>query len=240
MFYKATYTDGRDFFSGCVDYADALKCGAPLPEKPHCAHPAVPSSAVYTAADKPTEIGCVQWPCRLFEVDGNPVGTDGRGTFGFFTLRVVREVDPWQLFGPQGLAVCAMLARAESLSWDELLHLGQFWEGQLRGDGPRDQYVLWSRYMNDARNTARLFHRGSAFRTSWTAARMAVDTCRVRAVAARERAGLDVPDELLRYLGYAAEVVAAAVSGQLLADLLLPTETEWLGRAWESMIATAT
>lgn len=91
-FYKATRLDGSDFWTGTISYADALG-GAPIAvpevEKPQCySGDVLHATAIPTAA-----LSGGSWPCRLFEVTGNPV-TLLDDVFGFFELSVVREIDP--------------------------------------------------------------------------------------------------------------------------------------------------
>ena len=121
VYYKATRPDGTDFFSGTVDYADALATGRRLRVRtPAQDRYAVCTSDVLHASDVPTEtlIGG-SWPCRLFEVTGRPVAQEGR-KFGFRSLTVVREVDAHLALGPQGVQVAALIERARSLTADEV------------------------------------------------------------------------------------------------------------------------
>ena len=121
VYYKATRPDGTDFYSGTVDYADALATGRWLRVRtPARDRYAVCTSDVLHASDTPTEtlIGG-SWPCRLFEVTGRPVAQVGR-KYGFRSLTVVREVDAHLALGPQGVQVAALIERAGSLTADEV------------------------------------------------------------------------------------------------------------------------
>ena len=59
------------------------------------------------------------WPCRLFEVTGRPA----RGVPSFndvvclVDMRLARELHPaWQVFGPEGQHVAALIERAQALT----------------------------------------------------------------------------------------------------------------------------
>ena len=117
-YYKATRPDGFDFYSATVDYAGHLGSGKPLPHKSTGpGYFACCSSTVYHASDIPSEtlIGGA-WPCRLFEVTGRPVATEGH-KFGFRSLRVVKEIEAWRALGPNGEAVVALIE--EIGNWTE-------------------------------------------------------------------------------------------------------------------------
>src|SRR5574341_587085 len=106
IYYKATRPDGTDFRTARVDYAGALVSGEPLPllTSPDGQY-ACCTATVYHASDVPSEtlIGGA-WPCRLFEVTGDPVAQRGH-KYGFRSLTVIREVPAWQALGPNGEAV---------------------------------------------------------------------------------------------------------------------------------------
>lgn len=76
------------------------------------------------AATVPTEtLDGGWWPCRLFEVAGEPVaGLDDEYPHkaGFAELKVVRELDPHLALGPQAPEVAALIDRARRLTRDEV------------------------------------------------------------------------------------------------------------------------
>ena len=124
-YYKATRPDGRDFYTGTIDYGAALLSGEVVrhPGKRKVRNqPATYLSMSVSAAD------CTgfSWPCRLFRVE--PIGRVGtaddlpskRTTRA---LRVVEELPAWQAFGPNAEAVVALIARARTLTPDEARRL---------------------------------------------------------------------------------------------------------------------
>jgi len=117
VFYKATRPDGRDFFSGTVDYAAALASGEPLPEL--SGDVTFPGPGWYHLATVPTECVGMEWPCRLFEVE--PVGdvfthNDHPYKIGCMSVRVLREIEAHRVFGPQGEQVAALIEHCRTLS----------------------------------------------------------------------------------------------------------------------------
>ena len=116
-YYKATRPDGTDFRTGTIDYAAALG-GDPitLPETPD---PKCCTADVLHASDVPTEtlIGG-SWPCRLFVVEGEPVAQRGH-KYGFFSLRVIEDVDARLALGPNADAVIAVIERAAKITSEE-------------------------------------------------------------------------------------------------------------------------
>jgi hypothetical protein len=86
------------------------------------------------------------WPCRLFEVSGEPIVGPADHKFGFLELRVDREVESWRALGPNGQEVAALIA------W-------------LEGDGGK----AWGKRINDAARSA-------AWSAAWSAARSAAES----------------------------------------------------------------
>jgi hypothetical protein len=61
------------------------------------------SPGVLHASDVPSEtLSGGKWPCKLFEVTGEPVvGPEGH-KLGFYELHVEREIEAWRALGPNG------------------------------------------------------------------------------------------------------------------------------------------
>ena len=66
------------------------------------------------------------WPCRLFLVEGEPVAQKGH-KYGFFSLRVVEEVDAHLALGPNADAVIGLLDRASQITGAEAGKLAAAW-----------------------------------------------------------------------------------------------------------------
>ncbi|WP_177204458.1 hypothetical protein [Streptomyces sp. CC53] len=220
IYYKATRTDGFDFFSGTVDYAGALASGKPVKRKPAtdeygAIQFACCSDTVYHASDAPSEtlIGG-EWPCRLFEGTGRPVAQEGH-KHGFRSLRVLGEVPAWQALGPNGEAVAALIERASRLTREEAEQL------QAARDAARDAAWAASRAAawdaaRDAAGVAAGVAAGDAARAAawdvaWAAAGDAARAAARDAAgdAARDVAGIAARDAARDVAGIAARALVA-------------------------------
>ena len=157
-YYKATRPDGTDFRTGRIDYAAALASGEPVTHPdPHTRG----ASGYLSVATVATDCTGVSWPCRLFAVeadDAREVGSDLPNKRAVTSLRVVEELPAWQAFGPNGLAVVAVIDRARTLTADELDRLDA-----ARNAAPP---AAW----NAARAAAWDAARNAARAAAWTAA----------------------------------------------------------------------
>lgn len=167
IFYKATRPDGTDFYSGTVDYASAVggdPIALPVVDAPECC-----SSTVLHAATVPTEtlIGG-SWPCRLFEVTGEPVANEEHKR-GFFSLTVVREIDAHLALGPQGREIAALIEQAGALTQADCKSLrAAYGAARVAARGaPRDAAC------GAARAAARGAAWYAAYGAAWAAARRA-------------------------------------------------------------------
>src|SRR5690606_2316851 len=138
-YFKAVRPNGRDFYTDSVDYAALCGTGERLPELPggECCGPGVYHAS--TVAAETLIDG--EWPCRVFEVEGEPASEEGSKR-GFRTLTVVRELDAHLALGPNGAAVAALVERAGGLTADEARELGAAWDAW-------DTWAAW-----DARDAA--------------------------------------------------------------------------------------
>ena len=117
-YYKATRPDGRDFYSGTIDYAAALASGEVI------RHPAKrkvrdDASTYISVSVSPSDCTGFSWPCRLFRVE--PVGrvmtaSVSRSKRAVSALRVVEELPAWQALGPNGEQVAAFIERCRTLT----------------------------------------------------------------------------------------------------------------------------
>ena len=130
-YYKATRPDGTDFHTGLVDYAGALASGEPVTH-PGGVRSATGDAATYLSVST-TSSDCTgfRWPCRLFAVEPvdpwTPHATDLPNKRACLSLRVVEELPAWQVFGPNGERVVAVIDRASRLTADEIERLGAAW-----------------------------------------------------------------------------------------------------------------
>ena len=123
-FYKVTRPDGGSFHDPTVVY----EVGKRVRPKPHTGKRRLCGQGVLHAS--PTAAQAMrygQWPCKVFEVEGKPfLEEDDKA--GFKQLRVVREVEPWQAFGPNGREVQAVLDRIAVCTSDEVEELAAAWD----------------------------------------------------------------------------------------------------------------
>ena len=176
VYYKATRPDGRDFYTGTVDYAAALASGEPLPELRGGA--AFPGGGWYHLATVPTECVGMSWPCRLFEVE--PVGDMMMDNahphkIGCRSVRVLREIEAHRVFGPQGEQVVTLIERCLTLSAAEVDRLAAAW-----GAAWDTWAVAWDTWAVargatwDAAWDTWAVARGATWDTTWGAARGAM------------------------------------------------------------------
>ena len=124
-YYKATRQDGRDFYSGTIDYGAALLSGEVI------RHPAKKvrnqPETYLSVSVSPTDCTGFSWPCRLFRVEPvGPVMTNldaSPNKRALSALRVVEELPAWQALGPQGEAMVAIIERCRTLTADEIKRL---------------------------------------------------------------------------------------------------------------------
>lgn len=162
IFYKATRPNGRDFYTGTVDYAGHLESGEWLPVIPSEFPRECCSNTVYHAStSKADTLINGKWPCRLFEVEGQPVAEE-ENKRGFATLRVVREIEAWEALGPNGESVSALIERAKTLTSLDGAALNAAW-----GVG---RAAAWNAAWDVAWDVARTAARGAAWDAAWTAA----------------------------------------------------------------------
>jgi len=211
-YYKATRPNGRDFHTNTVDYGEALTSGDTITHaytrKEQVAGRASTYLSISTSASDCTGM---KWPCRLFVVE--PVGralkadSDLPNKRRVAALRVVAELPAHEVFGPNGAAVAALIARAGRLTRDESNRLGAA-GGAARGAASG---AAWG--------AAGYAARGAAWGAAWYAAGYAA---RYAARGAAEYAA-----------GYAAGYAAFAL---LVQDLISEEHFNTLYGPWASVI----
>ena len=210
-FYKATRPDGTDFHTGLVDYGAALASGEPVTH-PGDVRSATGDAATYlSVSTSAADCTGFQWPCRLFAVEPvdpwTPHATDLPNKRACLSLRVVEELPAWQVFGPNGERVAAIVDRASRLTADEVDRLDAAW------DAARDA----------AGAAARAAARAAAWAAAWDAALAAAwDAARD---AARDAAWA------------AARAAARASIAETVRDLITPEQYELLAGPWNTVIA---
>ena len=128
IYFKATRPDGTDFYTGTIPYTP----GKTVRPKSTAAKPRICGPGLLHASDAPGEtLIRGHWPCRLFEVTGKPfVGFNGehKHKAGFKQLTVVREIDPYLAFGPNGRYVAGIIERIRKADWEEIQRLRAAWD----------------------------------------------------------------------------------------------------------------
>ena len=179
IFFKSTRPDGRDFYTGTVDYAAALASGEPLPAL--SGQGSFPGPGWYHLATTPTECVGMSWPCRLFEVE--PVGDMMMDNahphkIGARSVRVLREIEAHRVFGPQGEQVVTLIERCLTLSAAEVDRLAAAW------DAAWDTWAATWAARDAARDAAWVAARCAAWDAARDAARDAAWVAMDRLVAA--------------------------------------------------------
>lgn len=121
-FYKAVTLNYLDFASGTIDYSVGNDVVHPNPGKFGKGE----ADGYLSVALEPT--GCIgsEWPLRLLEVEVEEswqphnvieATKDYRNKHAVHRLKVVREIEAWNVFGPQGERVAELTDKANEL-WD--------------------------------------------------------------------------------------------------------------------------
>ena len=179
IFYKATDTNGTDFYTGSVNYAAALASGEPLPAL--SGKGPFPGMGWYHLATVPTECIGMSWPCKLYEVEPVvDVRTDNAHLHkvGARSVRVLREIDAHRVFGPQGEQAAALIERCRTLSAVEVDRLAAAWEASWDA---ADRDVTWV--------AALIAARAAAWEAAWDAIWDAIWAARSTARRATRAAG---------------------------------------------------
>jgi hypothetical protein len=214
VYYKATRPDGRDFYTGTIDYADALASGEVI-RHPSSKKVAGDAGTYLSVSTEPADCTGFSWPCRLFRVE--PVGRVGKADASLRhkrttrALRVVEELPAWMALGPNGEEVARFIASCSTLTSETARKLDAAW------DAARD--AAWDAARAAARDAARAaardVARDAARDAAWDAARDAAwDAARA---AARD----------------AARAAARALVGR---DLLTPEQFALLTGPWVSVM----
>ena len=169
-YYKATRPNGTSFHDGVTrwEVGETVKIKVMDRRKTMC------GKGILHASDAPGEtLVNGTWPCRLFEVEGEPIAQGGH-KLGFHELTVVRELPAWQVFGPNGEAVVELIEQAARMTEDEVARMNDPYAAR---DAARDaawnaSHAAWYAARYAARDTARV--------AAWNAAR---DAARYAAAA---------------------------------------------------------
>ena len=124
-YYKATRPNGTSFYDSTTKWQVGHIVRHPNPD----ISLGLCSAGVLHISDAPGEtlVGG-SWPCRLFEVEprSQPLldgGSNGH-KYGCTAVKVVRELPAWQVLGPNGEAVAALIERCKTLTYGEAEQLG--------------------------------------------------------------------------------------------------------------------
>ena len=168
-YYKATRPDGRDFYSGTIDYAAALTSGEVI------RHPAKrvrnQPDTYLSVSVSPADCTGFRWPCRLFRVESvghvmtNLSASPNKRALS--ALRVVEELPAHQAFGPNGEQVVAFLDRVRTLTPEQARKVAAAWAAawDAAWDAARDA-AWWAAAWDAARAAA-------WWAAAWDAARAA-------------------------------------------------------------------
>jgi hypothetical protein len=109
-YFKATRSDAKSFHAGPGGRHVLYAVGATVTIPKARQRAELCADGVLHASDVAAEtlIGG-SWPCRLFEVSGEPVCGPDQHKFGFYALTVEREVEAWRALGPNGREVLTLI-----------------------------------------------------------------------------------------------------------------------------------
>lgn len=222
-FWKATRPDGTDFHTGKIGYADALNTGTSVaPPSAQKGKFALSVAGVLHAATAPdgTLFGG-EWPCRLFEVTGEVVVSQGTKV-GMVAMTPLREVEAWRALGPQGKECGALIERADSLTADEIQRLATVWEAARHGRAAA---------LGAALGAARDAGRDAAYGATYRAAR----------AAGRGASRDDARDAVWDVARFARAAAADAAVALMMRDLIgqyrfTQEHYDQLTQAWRSVI----
>jgi len=134
-FLKVVRPDLGSFHDPTFEYAIGGTKRAPGP-RPEWIEPCM-FGVLHASISAPQAAVFGRWPYRLLEVDGKPLTEpDGDGKVVFRQITVVRERDVAECFGPNGVAVVALLRQAEQMTADQARQLAAAWHGAWHGAGP--------------------------------------------------------------------------------------------------------
>jgi hypothetical protein len=151
-YYKATRPDGRDFYSGTIDYAAALASGEVI-RHPSAKKTRDDPKTYISVSVSPSDCTGFFWPCRLFRVE--PVGQvmaklrASPSKRAASALRVVEELPAWQALGPNGEQVAAFIARLRTLTADEAKLLAAAWDAAWDAAGDAAWDAAWGLVVRD-------------------------------------------------------------------------------------------
>ena len=129
-YYKATHPDGLDFRTGTINYGAALVSGEVVRHPISTAMVPNDAGTYLSVSTEPADCTGLTWPCRLLRVE--PVGDvldrlDYPHKIACLALRVVEELPAWQVLGPNGQAVVALIERASQITSNEAERLAAAW-----------------------------------------------------------------------------------------------------------------
>ncbi len=251
-YYKATREDGTDFHTGLVDYGAALTSGELVTHPSGDVRSVTGDAATYLSVSTSTS-DCTgfRWPCRLFAVEPvdpwTPHATDLPNKRACLSLRVVEELPAWQVFGPNGERVVAVIDRASRLTPGEVERL----------DAARDAAgaAAWAAPWAAARDAAWAAARDAAWDAAWAAAWAAARDAAWDAAwaaardaawdaawaapwaAARDAAWAAARAAARAAAGAAAWAAARASIAETVRDLITPEQYELLAGPWNTVIA---
>lgn len=236
QFFKAVRPDGTDFHSGETRWLPAD--GTPIPdngwlvEHPHPGEFGDSWAQGYLSVSVlPTDCTGFEWPGRLLVVESvSPFWTpeDALPTErAAHAWRVVSELEPWRLFGPQGRTVVAIIDRAEHLTVAEIEDLATAWDAARDAARAAARDAAWRAAQDSARDAAWDAAEDAAPDAVW---RVAQDAAWLAARSAAWRAALGAA------LGAAQDSAQDAVLGALVADVVTPDTLRCLVDPWESVI----
>jgi hypothetical protein len=117
-YYKATRPDGTDFRTGKIDYGRMLGTSVGIKHPNPGTLNSSEAGGYFSVSTVPTDCTSFQWPALLFEVEivgesWKPDSSKLPNKRAGHELLVIAKLPAWQLFGPRGESIVAIIdARA--------------------------------------------------------------------------------------------------------------------------------
>lgn len=123
-FYKAVSPTGTDFHTGRVDYDAAFASESGTIAHSRARVGSENAAEYFSVSTIPTDCTGFRWPCKLYEVEAvgevwTPHPDSLPNKRAAAALKLVRELPAWQVFGPEGELIVAIIDRFDALTDDE-------------------------------------------------------------------------------------------------------------------------
>jgi hypothetical protein len=172
-YFKACRPDGTDFRTGTIDYLTGDTIAHPDYRK------GVDAAHYLSVSTSAADCTGFAWPARLLEVEAvgevtTPHPSNLPNKRAVKAVRVVRVLPAWQLFGPNGEQVVALIEQAKTLTPEQSRALVAAWAAAWDAARAAAWDTAWAAARDAARAAARDAARAAVWDAAWAAARALV------------------------------------------------------------------